>query len=71
MKSKCRTCSQDCVHYDSFFGSCKHMKQKQQIIYYNEHGEIDKFATYINNHDWCLPVVFILGLLLTGLIEGL
>lgn len=44
---------------------------KQKIIYYNEHGEIDKFATYINNHDWCLPVVFILGLLLTGLIEGL
>lgn len=46
-------------------------KMKQKVIYYNEHEEIDKFATYINNHNWCLPVVFILGLLLSGLIEGL
>ena len=22
MKIKCKTCCQDCVHYDSFFGSC-------------------------------------------------
>ena len=30
MKSKCRTCSQDCVHYDSFFGSCN--------LYYEQKG---------------------------------
>lgn len=47
------------------------MKLERKVIYYNEKGEIDKFATYINNHDWCLPVMFILGLLLSGLIEGM
>lgn len=43
-------------------------KQNQKIIYYNEKDEIDKFATYINNHDWCLPVMFILSVLAIGLI---
>lgn len=47
------------------------MKQKQKVIYYNENGEIDKFATYINNHDWCLPVMFILSVLVIGLVEGM
>lgn len=47
------------------------MKQKQKVIYYNENGQIDNFATYINNHDWCLPVMFILVLLFTGLVEGM
>ena len=28
MKAKCRTCCQDCVYYDSFFGSCN--------LYYEE-----------------------------------
>ena len=45
-------------------------KQKQKVIYYNEHGEIDKFATYINNHDWCLPVMFIISVLAISLVEG-
>ena len=37
MKAKCRTCCQDCVHYESFFGSCN--------LYYEEvymgEGEYD------------------------------
>lgn len=47
------------------------MKQKQKVIYYNGKGEIDKFATYINNQDWCLPVMFILSVLVMGLVEGM
>ena len=38
MKSKCRTCSQDCVHYDSFFGSCN--------IYYEQKGATMQRKTY-------------------------
>lgn len=45
------------------------MKQKQKIIYYNEHGEIDKFTTYVNNSNWLTPVVFFGALLISGLIE--
>lgn len=44
------------------------MKQKQKVIYYNERGKIDKFATYINNN-WLTPVVFFGALLISGLIE--
>ena len=38
MKSKCRTCCQDCVHYDSFFGSCN--------IYYEQKGATMQKKTY-------------------------
>ena len=44
---------------------------KKQVIYYNEKGQVDRFATYINNHDWVMPVVVILGIILTGIIEGM
>lgn len=44
---------------------------KKQVIYYNERGQVDKFATYINNHDWCLPVIVILGIILIGIVEGM
>jgi hypothetical protein len=42
-----------------------------KTIYYNERGKIDKFATYINNHDWVMPVVFTVLVILTGIVEGL
>jgi hypothetical protein len=44
---------------------------KKQVIYYNEKGQIDKFATYINNHDWCLPVWFVISIIVMGLVEGM
>lgn len=44
---------------------------KKQVIYYNERGQVDKFATYINNHDWVMPVVVILGIILIGIVEGM
>ena len=47
------------------------MRQKEQVIYYNENGQVDKFATYINNNDWCLPVMFILSVLVIGFVEGI
>lgn len=47
------------------------MQNKKQVIYYNEHGQIDKLATYINNHDWVMPVWFILSVILCGIVEGL
>ena len=39
----------------------------------NKNGKIkiDRFATYINNHDWVMPVVFIVLVILTGIVEGL
>lgn len=43
---------------------------KKQVIYYNEKWQIDKFATYINNHDWCLPVWFVISIIVMGLVEG-
>ena len=49
----------------------KTMQNKKQVIYYNEHGQIDKLATYINNHDWVMPVWFILSVILCGIVEGL
>jgi len=39
--------------------------------YYNEKGQIDKFATYINNNDWVMPVVFTVLVILTGIVEGM
>lgn len=33
--------------------------------------ELDKFTTYINNHDWVMPVVFTVLIILTGIVEGL
>lgn len=44
---------------------------KKQVIYYNERGQIDKFTTYINNHDWCLPVFFFISIILVGLVRGM
>lgn len=44
---------------------------KQKVIYYNEHGKIDKFATFINNNEWALPVFFILSVLAVGFVEGM
>lgn len=43
----------------------------KKVIYYNEKGQVDKFTTYINNHDWCLPVFFIISVILVGLVEGM
>lgn len=45
--------------------------KRTKTIYYNEHGQVDKFATYINNHEWCLPVFFIIMIILCGLVEGM
>ena len=36
---------------------------KRQVIYYKENGEVDKFATYINNHDWVIPVVVVVSVI--------
>ena len=47
------------------------MKTSKRIIYYNMDGSIDKFSTYINNNEWVMPLVFIIGLLITGIIEAL
>lgn len=33
--------------------------------------ELDRFTTYINNHDWVMPVVFTVLVILTGIVEGL
>lgn len=45
--------------------------KKEKIIIYNEHGKIDKFATYINNHEWVMPVWVIISTILVGIVEGL
>jgi hypothetical protein len=45
--------------------------KRTKTIYYNEHGQIDKFATYINNNIWFMPVWFILSIILIGIVEGL
>lgn len=44
---------------------------KRQVIYYKENGKVDKFATYINNHDWVIPVIVVVSVILVGLIEGM
>lgn len=44
---------------------------KEKTIYYNMDGSIDKFTTYINNNEWVMPLVVIIGLLITGFIESL
>ena len=41
------------------------------MIYYNEKGEVDKLATYLNNHDWCIPVIFTLCVLIGAFVEGM
>ena len=46
------------------------MKNKK-VIYYDANGKIDRFVTYINNHDWVMPVWFILSVILVGIVEGL
>ena len=44
---------------------------KKQVIYYNKKGQIDRFTTYINNHDWVMPVIFTVLVILTGIVEGM
>lgn len=43
---------------------------KQKVIYYNEQGKIDKFATFINNNEWTLLVMVII-ILAVGFVEGM
>lgn len=45
--------------------------KKEKVIYYNEHGQVDKFTTYINNTTWVLPVFVTMIIILTGLIESI
>lgn len=45
--------------------------KRTKTIYYNEHGQVDKFTTYINNHAWVMPVWFIVSVLIVGLVEGM
>lgn len=45
--------------------------KRTKTIYYNEHGQVDKFATYINNHEWCMPVIVIIMVILCGIVEGI
>lgn len=40
------------------------------MIYYNEKGKIDKFATWVNNCKWSW-VIPVLCILIGGLIEGM
>ena len=44
---------------------------KERIIYYNMDGSIDKFSTYINNNEWVMPLVVIICIVITGIIESL
>lgn len=43
-------------------------KMRKKVVYYNEHGQVDNFSTYINNHDWTFIVVIILTLLVAGFV---
>ena len=45
--------------------------KKQKVTYYNEHGQIDRLTTFINNHDWCMPLMVLIMIILCGIIEGL
>ena len=38
---------------------------------YYENGKLDKLTTYINNHDWIMPVVVIAILLIAGFIDAI
>ena len=38
---------------------------------YDENGKIDKFATFINNHEWIIPVVVVLCVVIVGIVEKL
>ena len=44
------------------------MKANERIVYYNMDGSINRFATYINNNEWVMPLIVIIGLLITGII---
>lgn len=59
------------IYRMSYGNKRKDGKMKRQVIYYKENGEVDKFATYINNHDWVIPVVVVVSVILVGLIEGM
>lgn len=41
---------------------------KKEVIYYNEKGQIDKFSTYINNHNWTFIAIIILTILVAGFV---
>lgn len=46
---------------------------KKQIYYsIDEFGRIkkDRYSTFINNHEWTLPVFFIIMVILTAWVEG-
>lgn len=45
--------------------------KKEIEIYYDEHGNVDKIATYVNNHDWVMPVFVIVMFIIVGLVEGM
>lgn len=47
------------------------MQNKNKVIYYNEHEQVDQFATYINNNEWVMPVWFIVSVILIGIVEGI
>ena len=47
------------------------MQNKKQVIYYDANGKIDRFATYINNNEWVIPVFFTVSIILCGIVEGL
>ena len=48
----------------------KREERKMKTIYYNEKGKVDKFTTYINNHEWVIPVIVLIMVTLAGLIES-
>lgn len=45
------------------------MQNKVKVIYYNEHGKIDRFATFINNNDWLFIPALIAAIFLSGLFD--
>lgn len=47
------------------------MKASERIVYYNMDGSINRFATYINNNEWVMSLVFITCVVITGFIESL
>ena len=38
---------------------------------YIENGKIDKFATWVNAHEWSVWLVFILAIIIAGIVETL
>ena len=40
-----------------------------KVIIYNEHGKIDRLATFLNNNDWLLIPALIAAIFLSGLFD--